>query len=250
MSPSTSLPDPTFFLTTLFSTLSSAPEAQQEESHHSTDSPLIPLSAKPTLLTLHSLFPTILLPALDLLDRRLVTRLTLQDESREQAASVDTDERYINNRAIYYVKSNAHHRDGRSRYSRGGDAGVTSYEVRTKAWNCTCAAFAFSAFNRPDTPIYESSYDCEADEGHDPMVNEDNGNDDGMLDVPEHHNDAGGKQGDWRWGGLMLGDGEVPLCKHLLACVLTERWDVARKMIDEREVGREEISGWTAGWGG
>lgn len=54
------------------------------------------------------------------------------------------------------------------------------------------------------------------------------------------------------WGGLMRGERgeEVPLCKHLLACVLAERWEVGRGMVGERGVGREEMAGWAAGWGG
>ena len=46
------------------------------------------------------------------------------------------------------------------------------------------------------------------------------------------------------------GGGEVPLCKHLLASLLAERWDVIGGLVEEREVGREEMAGWAAGWGG
>lgn len=62
-----------------------------------------------------------------------------------------------------------------------------------------------------------------------------------------------------KWGGLILhhdsdtegsGSSSVPLCKHLLACVLAERWVVAGSMVGEREVGREEMGGWGGGWGG
>lgn len=54
------------------------------------------------------------------------------------------------------------------------------------------------------------------------------------------------------WGGLMLqGSGEeVPICKHLLACLLAEWWNVAEGMVEERVVGRGEMAGWAAGWGG
>jgi len=45
---------------------------------------------------------------------------------------------------------------------------------------------------------------------------------------------------------MMLGEEDVPLCKHLLACVLVERW----RGVEERVVGREEMAGWAAGWGG
>lgn len=146
---------------------------------------------------------------------------------------------------VYYVKSNAH-RDGRSRYSRGGgDALVTSYEVRTEAWSCACAAFAFSAFNNAGaSPNYEDCDEYEGFWGADAGVNEE---DDEMLDVPER-NGGGDRGAGWQWGGLMFGE-EMPICKHLLACVLVERWDVARRMVEERQVAAEEMAGWAAGWG-
>ena len=76
-----------------------------------------------------------------------------------------------------------------------------------------------------------------------------------MLDVPEPEamhtdgDDECGHEHEW-WGGLMRGGEEVPLCKHLLASLLAERWEVAGEMVEERVVGREEMSGWAAGWGG
>jgi len=235
----TSLPTPTAFLTSLISTLPST-----STPHEAPTSPsAIPPTTKSPLLTLHAIFPTLLLPALDLLDRHLITRLVLQDGPTEQATS--GNDRHERKKVVYYVKSNAH-RDGRSRYSRGGDVGGTSYEVRTEVWSCTCAAFAFSAFNRPGAfPEYESCGDGEEFEGNGALVNED----EEMLDVPELGGGDDGA-GDWQWGGLMLGDEEVPLCKHLLACVLAEKWGGAGGMVEEREVGREEMAGWAAGWGG
>lgn len=59
--------------------------------------------------------------------------------------------------------------------------------------------------------------------------------------------DADESQG---FGGLMRGDGEVPVCKHLLACYLVERWGGFDGCVEERVVGREEMGGWAAGWGG
>lgn len=153
---------------------------------------------------------------------------------------------------VYYVKSNAP-RDGRSRYGRSGDGGGTSYEVRTGAWSCTCHAFAFSAYNGGGGgafPVY-GSYDS-VDEDEDDDVSGHRVGRDGdeeMLDVPEVEK-TGERDGSWRWGGLMLGDEDVPLCKHLLACVLVERGAVGGSRFEERVVGREEMAGWAAGWGG
>ena len=94
-----------------------------------------------------------------------------------------------------------------------------------------------------------------------------NGNDiedEEMLDVPpseaaEHENIGISEDGHGQhspWGGLLrLSNGgvakgeDVPLCKHLLASLLAERWEVARDVVEEREVGREEWAGWAGGWG-
>lgn len=55
---------------------------------------------------------------------------------------------------------------------------------------------------------------------------------------------------EWSFGGMSLdglaaGAGEgVPVCKHLLACLLADRWSVALgRYVVERRVGREEMAG-------
>ena len=64
-------------------------------------------------------------------------------------------------------------------------------------------------------------------------------------------------EGRVKWGGLMAVYAQeardrvpLPLCKHLLACMLAEWWGEALEMIEKRVVGRAEFAGWTAGWGG
>ncbi|KAL1306538.1 hypothetical protein AAFC00_005228 [Neodothiora populina] len=123
------------------------------------------------LLTLHVLFPHELLPALDLLDRDLVTRFTVVDDPA--TATVSSTRK----RNIYYVRS-AQQQQGSSSYysskryrdatasntaslsnSSGNNAASSGpgqktstdhsskhYEVRPVAWSCSCPAFAFSAF--------------------------------------------------------------------------------------------------------
>lgn len=55
------------------------------------------------------------------------------------------------------------------------------------------------------------------------------------------------KEQEWEVGGLSvdgLDGGSVPVCKHLLACVLGEWWGgVLGRYVKEREVGREEMAG-------
>ena len=120
----------------------------------------------------------------------------------------------------------------------------TSYEVRTRGWGCSCKAFAFAAFSATAMTDGGGGYVGYGDWGG---GGEGDGDGDEML--PDGDEEGGGESGEWTWGGWM-GEGDVPLCKHLLACVLAERWTVAGGMVEEREVGREEMAGWAAGWGG
>jgi hypothetical protein len=50
----------------------------------------------------------------------------------------------------------------------------------------------------------------------------------------------------WEFGGLG-GDGKdgggVPVCKHLVASLLGERWDVLEGYVKERGVSRDEMGG-------
>ena len=90
-----------------------------------------------------------------------------------------------------------------------------------------------------------------ADVGDDDGI--ENGNDDSgeTMDSTGGHPGWGGRE-KGGWGGWMLRrevDG-VPVCKHLLACLLAERWNVARGVVEERSVGEGEMAGWAAGWGG
>ena len=132
-----------------------------------------------------------------------------------------------------------------------------SYEVRPWAWSCTCAAFAFAAYN------HEGGNDIGGDRY-------DNDDDNGMLGVEDavrerysgdgrqREEEMDGAEGAERkgWGGLMgfYGDREgtsnAPLCKHLLACVLADWWDEVRDLVEVKHVEREEMAGWAAGWGG
>ena len=108
-------------------------------------SPSLNPTIKPLFLTLHVLFPNELLPALDLLDRKLVTRLHLipQNPSPSNHKSAPPT-------SVYYVRTSQQARSGRFRSGRHGSASAVredvSYEVRLQSWNCTCAAFAFGAF--------------------------------------------------------------------------------------------------------
>lgn len=180
------------------------------------------------VLTLHVLFPNELLPALDLLDRNLVTRLRLTSQPHSETPPDHPLSSYY----TYHVRSaqqpSTSSRGSSSRYSstssRYQDPLATSqhYQVRPTAWNCTCPAFAFAAFPAQPPPV----------------------------DVESTTTDWKGKEatGGWTFGGLSRGQ-DTPVCKHLLACVLVEHCALFSGFVSEREVGVDEMAGWCAGWG-
>jgi hypothetical protein len=93
--------------------------------------------------------------------------------------------------------------------------GTVSYEVRLDAWNCSCPAFAFAAFPA-------------------------------RAPQPHHHQELISPH--WTFGGLTLG-GDVPICKHLLACALVEHSELFSGLVQHQTVSMEEFAGWAAGWG-
>ncbi|KAK1065951.1 hypothetical protein LTR12_012431 [Friedmanniomyces endolithicus] len=215
------------------------------------------------LLTLHVLFPNELLPALDLLDRGLITSLRSSPpgesgergtSGRDEAATTETAQQHdplpafddiegdISQRRdaatgptgrasprTYYVRSAQQQQTSRitsSRFRNTAYEQTTYYEVRLNAWSCSCPAFAFSAF--PAT----LSDDHDRNQNH-----------------PQSDKYRGGKESpDWSFGGLSQGT-DMPVCKHLLACALVEHSGMFADMVEERIVSMEEMAGWAAGWG-
>lgn len=72
------------------------------------------------------------------------------------------------------------------------------------------------------------------------------GNDSMLSEEPTNGGDGRDR---WKIGGVTVGE-DVPVCKHLLACVLAERVEGLGAFVEERIVVREELAGWAAGWGG
>ena len=276
------LPSTRHLLTSLISTIASSTQQNDME----TSNPLSTTTAtsqntKSAFLTLHSLFPHDFLPALDLLDRGLVTRFVLaggfeehevrgqleseiagnenenndptEDERRRLESPQDENQipnsnyhqteqqtrqkRKRKQTTVYQVRSAQRTKTSSSRSEQ--QTSTTSYEVRLKAWNCSCPAFAFAAL-----PVDA------AENGH---------RDDGSEDETAGYGLSGHKnvtattdeeeKTAWLgYGGLTRGK-DVPVCKHLLACVVAERCRGFEALMEEREVGVEEVAGWAAGWG-
>jgi hypothetical protein len=46
-----------------------------------------------------------------------------------------------------------------------------------------------------------------------------------------------------RWGGLMLGNGSPPVCKHLVACYLAQQcWDLFGGYVKEEKVSMGKLA--------
>ncbi|KAF2154907.1 hypothetical protein K461DRAFT_276069 [Myriangium duriaei CBS 260.36] len=206
--------------------------------------PSVSPSARLPLITLHVLHPTSLLPALDLLDRHLVTRLVprsdaslpVPDSSRASAARrgaytvLSTRSPPASARKDFRHRSPSQGKGYGSIAARLDDTLVNdddddndnaalqqTYVVHTGTWSCSCPAFAFSLFP--------------ADAAH--------------------GRSTGSGAGDGQGGVAALLRGEdVPMCKHLMACVLAERCGGMVGSVATREVGVGELVAWGAGWGG
>jgi hypothetical protein len=234
------LPQSRAFITSLINSLN--PSTTATTTTPPTSNPLKQASpaTRSILLTLHVLYPNELLSALDLLDRDLITRLIplskappptnppTNDTTIDQEPSTSLEDQSIKTKdyenAIYYVRS-AQQTTSKSRF-RDPLASSTHYEVRTSSWSCSCPAFVFSAFPPGKTSLNEGEEDGDWDE-------------DAVMETEDQ---------EWKVGGLSLGE-DVPMCKHLLACVLAERGGLFEGYVKTREVSVEELAGWAAGWG-
>jgi len=282
------LPSTRHLLTSLISTIASSTKQQNQSegtSNPLSNTPATSQNTKSAFLTLHSLFPHDFLPALDLLDRGLVTRFVLarepevQEPPEENVAGGENDDtgdpenerqrtetlrddnqteqrphsepqanhakskRKRKETIVYQVRS-AQRTKTSSRSDHPTSTTTTtgtSYEVRLKAWNCSCPAFAFAAL-----PV-----DAAENGSRDDAIGGDE--DDAGYGLTGHHSDTAARDGgdDIAWlgfGGLTRGK-DVPVCKHILACVVAERCQGFEQLVDEKKVGVEEVAGWAAGWG-
>jgi hypothetical protein len=190
-------------------------------------------SLKPLMLTFHCLFPNDFLPALDILDRKLVRRIIYTD--RSDATSSKTGEGIpLESEDIFLVISasappSLPGASSTTPSTRGQEKG---YEVRLRAWNCSCPTFTLSAYrNAHQLPELVG-----ANHPH--------------VGVIEYGNSIA-----YPFGGTLArgtARSSPPACKHILACVLHVRCpELFRADGDGRLlVSMEELAGWCAGWGG
>ncbi|KAK3954701.1 hypothetical protein QBC32DRAFT_207155 [Pseudoneurospora amorphoporcata] len=253
---------------------------------------LVPPEYRHLIITLHVLFPEVVLPGLEVLERGLVERVALRcageaavvkkegqerhqkgqkEQAKEEDVTMREDDDYghedqdnneetkLSNRpekgqekrppGFYLVRSsrflNTHPRRKRKKSNMGlGDVDVEStgggetdrhqiqrYLVSLEAWNCTCAAFAFACVSEFDKDSFEP-----------PRA---------RKRAKEREADKKGTVG-WTFGGMILFDAEdyssvPPVCKHLLACLLADKWrEALGRYVTERLVSREEMAGMVA----
>jgi len=258
-----SFPSPDTFLTSMISQLGQLNPTISSAENVSTPGLLGGLGhddlavVKQVLTGLHFIFPHEILPALDILDRMLVTRFVVISAKEDDDKKSTTPSMELTKSArfddlptatrrvvgeVFYVQSasavTSAEEAGKSRYRRSYDPSNTYYEVRLDSWNCSCPAFAFSAFG--------SGFDREgfAEAFHHPTSLDDEA-------TYTSHDEASAPEEEWRFGGTLTTDEMgVPVCKHILAAALGK---VAPALfgrgVQRKEVGLEELAGWGAGWG-
>lgn len=187
---------------------------------------VLPQDVKPLMLTLHCLFPNELLLALDILDRGLVRLLVQRDAPKRTESSPTPDPSGV----VFFVISASAAPSTPARKSALTRDGQTGYEVRLRAWNCTCPAFTLAGFRDLDPQ------DDNDDADNVPAA-------DGRTCYP--------------YGGCLPGQStrtSPPICKHLLACLLMVRCPGAlgatAEEADPMPVSADELAGWCAGWSG
>ncbi|KAK1777915.1 hypothetical protein QBC45DRAFT_415563 [Copromyces sp. CBS 386.78] len=153
---------------------------------------------------------------------------------------------------------------------------IQRYLVSLEAWNCTCAAFAFACVSEfdKDSAVSEPvpgppAGERKGGEAGEPKPESGAGKRDieegGGIEerregteeprarerAREREADKKGTAG-WTFGGMILFDAEdyssvPPVCKHLLACLLADKWrEALGRYVTERLVSREEMAGMVA----
>ena len=286
-SPVSPLPSSRHFATQLLDSLAAPPSIDQAAVNANANAnPLNNVSdaTRKQLLSLQVLFPNEFVPALDLLDRRLVTRFRICDGEELAARATGAEQRDAGTVEDVQMQDAQDGPPLQHQNCPPGQAGTNTPAVNTnestapdeaKHHNATTAPepsnlntiyYVRSAQHRPSR--FSTSYDtlatyqvrllgwnCScpafafaafpAGRTFTPIPN-------GKPTHPAWRNEdrTRNKGMEWIFGGLSLGDDMPPVCKHLLACVLAERCKgLFGGFVEERDVSVEEAAGWAAGGG-
>ncbi|KAI5800252.1 hypothetical protein DFH27DRAFT_74611 [Peziza echinospora] len=205
----------------------------QDSPHLHPPPPPLPDSTKPLLLTLHSLLPHCLLPALDLLDRGLVERWTPSSPSSSSSSPPEAA-------WVYYISSSSSSTTKPSGPSTSSS--TTTHETRPYTWSCTCANFCIYAFFDDIVHPHHQSHQPHPTAPPPPH----------QVPPPPQPAPPPPNPKNWTWGGSTLltpTPTHIPVCKHLLAAVLIEQCpSLFGKHVRERKgVGRAEMAAAAAG---
>jgi hypothetical protein len=188
------------------------------------------------LLTLHVIFPSLLLPALDLLDRGLVTRLIVANPTQAAASHTshgpqDSETEAVQgqhrNQGLVSQEATSFGKDQICIYSVQSAASTSSrgrrrhtpqvsktYAVHLDAWSCNCGGFALDAYSNYDvTSITEQLQESTISPGEFGSLGMD-----ARLGLQE----------------------DFPCCKHLLACLLAVRWRGG--YVEDKYITKEELA--------
>lgn len=282
-------PSSRYFVTQLLDSLAAPPSIDQAiiDKKNADTNPLndVPDATRKQLLSLQVLFPNEFVPALDLLDRRLVTRFRICDEAElaarataaeqndvvtvEDVQMQNTDDTLPSRREdAQQEQAGTHTHTGNANESTDQDepSNHTTTTTSSETYNLNTIYYVRSAQHRPSR--FSTSYDtlttyqvrltswncsCPAfafaafPAGQTSPLSPVSST---PHPVQQTENKAGHKSMDWVFGGITLGSDMPPVCKHLLACVLVERCKgLFGGFVEERNVSVEEAAGWAAGWG-
>jgi hypothetical protein len=268
-----SLPTSRRFITHL---LNSLPSSASDTGGGVNPLSAVPETAKKQLLLLQVLFPNEFLPALDLLDRRLVTRLIIGDDAEGGAATIADDagvaqvlnvqlsdetmagemespsertlvETPLDSRNDRPMTDAPHEGDTTSTNAQDSIYYVRSAQQRSSRYSNSYDATAFyevrlCAWNCSCPAFAFAAFPAIHPEPAVPAFDPQHETSQSTIDKSDGAT--------WIFGGVSLGDDTPPVCKHLLACVLVDKCSgLFREYLEERVVSVEEAAGWAAGWG-
>ncbi|KAF2028605.1 hypothetical protein EK21DRAFT_113773 [Setomelanomma holmii] len=238
-------------------------------------------AAKKQLLSLQVLFPNEFLPALDLLDRRLVTRLKIRDgdgidasgasivvkvtaqseaqvedttvqepddqDSAQDATHIDLEQPVVDPTSRQHVASTAQHEPNVA----SPPSLNTIYYVRSAQQRSSRYTTSYDTTTSYEVRLLAWNCSCPAFAfAAFPVVHPEPPTP--VLDLTAHESspESLSDNSAWTFGGVSLGDAMAPVCKHLLACVLVEKCNgLFGGFVEERMVSVGEAAGWAAGWG-
>lgn len=254
---------PRAVLTSLINTLTSAPRDPPPNARTSENAlKSLPQSHRPLLVTLHVLFPSVVLPALDLLDRGLVTRVVRDDaQTADFTPGDDPAEDHPDSRQSPSASSSSSSlssdHDAADRGTGRQTAGpnrrepAAFYLVRSVASTMSrrrkAADAADSGISSATTRylVHLDAWNCTCANFAFEAFPAGGGSETEIFSADAE--DVDDASSGWQFGGTSLDGidrGGVPCCKHLLACLLAEQWaGVLGSYVAEGRMSRTAIAG-------